>query len=168
MAILSNMDALKAEIVTKRKAIQDDVQGPSKYLRRGDVERLRVEREQKAREEAERPTPPQVSDNVRPSPSNQPLSTGANRLDPPVPPCLTQLPNPQHQIPNPRITYPTKRLSADLGSKVNPSGSLANQTANVDSAFAPWNLLRNVTRNAKAVRTISKRPLKMSKMPKSS
>jgi len=55
------MDALKAEIATKRKVIQDDAQGPSKYMRRGDLERLKAEREQKAREEAEKPVAPQVS-----------------------------------------------------------------------------------------------------------
>jgi pre-mRNA-splicing factor 18 len=54
------MDALKAEIATKRKAIQDDVQGPSKYLRRGDLERLKAEREQKVREEAEKRPIPRV------------------------------------------------------------------------------------------------------------
>jgi len=48
------MDALKAEIATKRKAIQDDAQRPSKYVRKGDLERLRAEREQKAREETEK------------------------------------------------------------------------------------------------------------------
>ena len=52
--LISTMDALKAEIATKRKAIQDDVQGPSKYMRRGDLERLKVEQEQKAREEGEK------------------------------------------------------------------------------------------------------------------
>ena len=55
------MDALKAEIATKRKAREDDVQGPSKYMRRGDLERLKVEREQKEREETERLAAPQVS-----------------------------------------------------------------------------------------------------------
>ena len=57
---IPTMDALKAEIATKRKAIQDDVQGPSKYLRRGDLERLKTEREQKAREEAEKRLNPRV------------------------------------------------------------------------------------------------------------
>lgn len=57
----STMDALKAEIATKRKAIQDDVQGPSKYMRRGDLERLKAEKEQKAREEGEKLAVSQVS-----------------------------------------------------------------------------------------------------------
>ena len=51
---ISTMDALKAEIATKRKAIQDDGQGPSKYMRRGDLERLKAEQEQKTREEGEK------------------------------------------------------------------------------------------------------------------
>ncbi|PPQ91021.1 hypothetical protein CVT25_013946 [Psilocybe cyanescens] len=48
------MDSLKAEIASKRKALQDDpVLGgrPSKYMRRGEIEHLREEREQKLREE---------------------------------------------------------------------------------------------------------------------
>ncbi|KAF9474677.1 Prp18-domain-containing protein [Pholiota conissans] len=47
------MDALKAEIASKRKAIQDDpIAGrPNKYMRRGDIERLREEAEQKASDE---------------------------------------------------------------------------------------------------------------------
>ena len=53
------MDALKAEIATKRKAAQDGAQGPSKYLRRGDLERLKTEREQ--REQAEKLVASQVS-----------------------------------------------------------------------------------------------------------
>ena len=55
------MDALKAEIATKRKAIQDDVQGPSKYMRRGDLERLKADQEQKTREEGEKLVVPLVS-----------------------------------------------------------------------------------------------------------
>ena len=58
---ISTMDALKAEIATKRKAIQDDVQGPSKYMRRGDLERLKADQEQKTREEGEKLVVPLVS-----------------------------------------------------------------------------------------------------------
>jgi len=49
------MDALKAEIALKRKALQDDPTGerPNKYMRKGDIERMRLEREQKEREEKE-------------------------------------------------------------------------------------------------------------------
>ena len=49
---LSVMDALKAEIATKRKAIEVDGR-PSKYMRRGDLERLR-EQEEAAKKAAER------------------------------------------------------------------------------------------------------------------
>jgi pre-mRNA-splicing factor 18 len=45
------MEALRAEIASKRKAIQDDpIDRPSKYMRRGDLERLREERELAARQ----------------------------------------------------------------------------------------------------------------------
>ena len=46
------MDALKAEIASKRKARDNGPPRPNKYLRRGDIERMREEEEQKAREEA--------------------------------------------------------------------------------------------------------------------
>lgn len=64
------MDALKAEIATKRKVRQDDAQGPSKYMRRGDLERLKAEREQKEREEVEKRAAPQVSACASPPPSS--------------------------------------------------------------------------------------------------
>ncbi|KAF7975730.1 hypothetical protein HWV62_8705 [Athelia sp. TMB] len=48
------MDALKAEIAVKRKAIQDDpIARPNKYMRRGDIEKLKEEQERKEREEKE-------------------------------------------------------------------------------------------------------------------
>lgn len=47
------MDALKAEIASKRKIVEDSKTDarPTKYMRRADVERLREEQERKAREE---------------------------------------------------------------------------------------------------------------------
>lgn len=41
------MDFLKSEIANKRKALDQDVERPSKYMRRGDIERLREEEERK-------------------------------------------------------------------------------------------------------------------------
>ncbi|KAJ7726050.1 Prp18 domain-containing protein [Mycena maculata] len=48
------MDALLAEVAAKRKAINDDPPRPSKYMRRGDIDRLRQEEEraQQARRDA--------------------------------------------------------------------------------------------------------------------
>ncbi|KAL7279385.1 hypothetical protein ACG7TL_007226 [Trametes sanguinea] len=54
--ITSAMDALKAEIAMKRKALEVPVpEGarPTKYMRRGELERLREEQERKEREERE-------------------------------------------------------------------------------------------------------------------
>ncbi|KAF5342551.1 hypothetical protein D9611_001742 [Ephemerocybe angulata] len=47
------MDALKAEIASKRKVLEDPVAAarPTKYMKRGDLERLKEEQERKAREE---------------------------------------------------------------------------------------------------------------------
>ena len=48
------MDALKAEIAQKRKAVDTNTNGrPQKYMRKGDLERLKEEEERKAREEKE-------------------------------------------------------------------------------------------------------------------
>ena len=47
------MDALKAEIATKRKALDQAPARQNKYMRRGDLERLKEEEERKAREEKE-------------------------------------------------------------------------------------------------------------------
>jgi len=46
------MDALKAEIASKRKALDNASQRPNKYMRRADIEKLKEEEERKAREEA--------------------------------------------------------------------------------------------------------------------
>ncbi|KIJ51208.1 hypothetical protein M422DRAFT_26637 [Sphaerobolus stellatus SS14] len=48
------MDALKSDIAQKRKALQDDpllATRPTKYMRRGEIEKLRLEQEQKEKEE---------------------------------------------------------------------------------------------------------------------
>jgi pre-mRNA-splicing factor 18 len=46
------MDALKAQIASKRKALDNGTSRPNKYMRRGDIERMKEEEELKAREEA--------------------------------------------------------------------------------------------------------------------
>lgn len=49
------MDALKAEIALKRKTFGSDVGSrPTKYVRRGDIERIKQEEEQKAKQEQAR------------------------------------------------------------------------------------------------------------------
>ncbi|KAG9315097.1 pre-mRNA-splicing factor [Chiua virens] len=49
------MDALKAEIAVKRRTLETDaVSRPKKYLRRGDIERIKQEEEQKAKQEQAR------------------------------------------------------------------------------------------------------------------
>ncbi|KAF8150558.1 Prp18 domain-containing protein [Crassisporium funariophilum] len=90
------MDALKAEIATKRKVIQDDPVRPSKYMRRGDIDRLREEHEQKAREDQKkvedaRPVignTPEPSKSTRPSftPASSSTSTLTRDTDSPAPP----------------------------------------------------------------------------------
>jgi len=48
------MDALKAEIASKRKALHDVPSRQNKYIRRGDLERLKEEQESKTCDETER------------------------------------------------------------------------------------------------------------------
>ncbi|KAF7316970.1 SFM domain-containing protein [Mycena chlorophos] len=53
------MDALLSEIATKRKAINEGPQRPTKYMRRGDVERLKQQEEQeRVAAKAATPEPP--------------------------------------------------------------------------------------------------------------
>jgi len=47
------MDALKAEIMNKRKTWDEGGERPTKYMRRGDVERMKEEQERKAKAEKE-------------------------------------------------------------------------------------------------------------------
>jgi pre-mRNA-splicing factor 18 len=47
------MDALKAEIATKRKTLEGDGGRPNKYMRKGDIERMKEEKERQEREERE-------------------------------------------------------------------------------------------------------------------
>lgn len=45
------MDSLKALVAEKRKAIDNDSARPAKYMRRGELERIKEEQEAKVREE---------------------------------------------------------------------------------------------------------------------
>lgn len=47
----STMDSLKALVAEKRKSIDNDSARPAKYMRRGDLERIKEEQEAKVREE---------------------------------------------------------------------------------------------------------------------
>ncbi|KAL5526854.1 hypothetical protein ACEPAF_8581 [Sanghuangporus sanghuang] len=49
-----SLDALKAEIAGKRKLTADEVPRPTKYLRRGELEKLKAEQERKEKEEKEK------------------------------------------------------------------------------------------------------------------
>lgn len=46
------MNSLKAEIASKRKALDNAPPRATKYMRRGEIERMKEEEERKAREEA--------------------------------------------------------------------------------------------------------------------
>lgn len=45
------MDSLKAFVAEKRKTLQDDSMRPKKYMRKGDLERMKEEQEAKVHEE---------------------------------------------------------------------------------------------------------------------
>lgn len=49
-----SLDALKSEIATKRKLATEDVSRPTKYMRRGELEKLKAEQERKEKEEKEK------------------------------------------------------------------------------------------------------------------
>jgi len=44
------MDFLKAELSSKRKAMEQDTSRHSKYMRKGDIEKIKAEEERKKRE----------------------------------------------------------------------------------------------------------------------
>lgn len=48
------MDFLKAELNSKRKALEQDSARPNKYMRRGELEKLREEQERKERQAQEK------------------------------------------------------------------------------------------------------------------
>lgn len=80
--ITSAMDGLLAEISAKRKAIQDD-QRPNKYMRRGDIEKLKEEKERKEKEEREtalqhKKSPPTVDKSPTPQPESDKLESSFN------------------------------------------------------------------------------------------
>ena len=103
LPILLIMDALKSLVSSKRKALEDDpiaVAKPNKYMRRGDIERLKEE--MKAREAKEREEQREAETNSqRPSlvsfpyivlESYRPYSPMENRpphVPPPTRPTLT-------------------------------------------------------------------------------
>jgi pre-mRNA-splicing factor 18 len=60
------MQALKAEIAAKRKAIEESsANRPTKYMRRGDIERLQMEQEMKDRgEQSKKLQSVEVLDNI--------------------------------------------------------------------------------------------------------
>lgn len=51
---LYSMDFLKAEIAGKRKALDETTARPNKYMRKGDIEKLKEEEMRKQKEEKER------------------------------------------------------------------------------------------------------------------
>lgn len=48
-----SLDALRSEIATKRKLATDDNAKPSKYMRRGELEKLKEEQEKEERQKKE-------------------------------------------------------------------------------------------------------------------
>jgi len=58
------MDSLKALVAEKRKAISDDSVRPTKYMRRGELERIKEEAEDKALEEKRRAEADKVAQKV--------------------------------------------------------------------------------------------------------
>ncbi|KAF8638708.1 hypothetical protein AX17_002003 [Amanita inopinata Kibby_2008] len=95
------MDALKAEIAAKRKALQDEtvIPRPTKYMRRGDVDRLREEQEAQAKENGEQTNPEAEANQAieRESSMNTSdrLSVTISRAETNSPPLLHDLESPK-------------------------------------------------------------------------
>ena len=61
----TTMDALKAEIASKRKVLQDEpllADRPTKYMRRGDIDRLRQEQQEQEKRKREEAAQKQAAD----------------------------------------------------------------------------------------------------------
>lgn len=141
------MDFLKAEIANKRKAIQEGSSRPSKYMRRGEVERLKEEEQAKLqRKPAEAPlssaTVVWSPSNLTRSPRPNPSCSSESRIPHQLPELLArevQAPNlklPQHlQQSLNNSTYRTKMLSDAYGPRASPFVCLLSQIETVDCAF---------------------------------
>jgi len=110
------MDLLKAEIASKRKAVEADSVRPNKYMRRGELERLREEQEQKARvdKKAEEESRQPVVAKERINTTRVSFSTYSRMYNPDIRmenshlSLLLERPNPRnHQ--SPHSTFPTKK-----------------------------------------------------------
>lgn len=174
------MDALKAEIAVKRKALAGDTERPSKYMRRGDVERLREELERKEREEKEAKQREERERKERQDEERRSakVCTLVHRLHDPThrqledrPPRLElgqSPPSPRgararrpHR--SPHLTSPTKKLSVVSEPRASPSGSSASPTRTAVFVFVRWNSLRRRIASGMAARMTSRRLWRMSR-----
>lgn len=180
------MDALKAEIALKRKTLQDlpAADGrPTKYIRRGDLERLKEEQERKAKEEKE--AREKEERDIKEAERLAKLAKGkvSNQHDQllcQTHPCfgsrVLHVPSHGHHTqkaqeilrpltlrPLPSSTYPMRRLSVVFAPRRNLYGCSESQTEIVDYGFVLSNSLRRRSTNATAVRTTSRKLSKTSK-----
>lgn len=154
----SAMEALKAEIALKRKSVNNDTSRPAKYMRRGDVEKMKEEQERKEREEKEtkereeatrkelerEAAKAKVSNAVPSHPTQFSSFTMENRLvhlplrirhSPTA--CAIRAPRISPPQPLPSISL-TKRPFVGCAQRGNPFVCLANQTRTVDCVCVHW------------------------------
>ena len=177
----SDMDALKAEIANKRKALEiPAVDGrPTKYIRRGDLERLKEEQERKAREaeeerrrqEKEREEREREEERRRKEAKKVSLGLSVvralvrkaeheleNRTAHSVDPPLLHIQRAARPPPQrPHSTFQTRRLSVDSAPRASPFASSASPTRSAACVSVPWSSSRRKTTNVMEVRMTSRR-----------
>lgn len=139
------MNGLLAEVAAKRKAITDDKLNtrPTKYMRRGEIERLREEEERKEKEEkeAKEAEEQRQKEELRASKVGSSISSLCQWPNSPLENrllgyLLARLIQ-NHEMVSLRSLIqhsisPTRKLYIVFAQRANPSGSLQNQTRIVD------------------------------------
>lgn len=162
------MDFLKAEVANKRKAVESETAlRPKKYLRRGEVEKLKEEEERKATEEKEKQAAEEkrkvsicttsVRKTLNYSGDRQHLFPAVQR---PARLCHQGLLH-QHRSLKQASTSPAKKQYYVYEARANPFAYLARQIKTAGYVSELWSLSKKRARKDMVARMISKRRSKM-------
>jgi hypothetical protein len=170
------MDALKAEVALKRKNIDSDVPRPTKYMRRGEIERLKEEQEQREKQEklAQKKAAEDEAEAKRLAAKAAKVCIyfifcGAQcpysrflRDHRQIRPILAlQLKQSLPKLNHLSTTSPTRKLSGDSEPKISPYGSLQSPTRTGDFGCVPWSSSRKRVMTGRVARMTLRRHWKM-------
>lgn len=151
------MDALKAEIAAKRKILEaENGSRPTKYMRRGDIEKMKQEQEQEAKQQRAQIVHEEAGNNTKVIEQaksdanvshslvlyryvvNTSMESGSHLGRLPLRLLLNRGIQ-AHQFPNHPLTSQTRRPYADFAPRDNLSGCLPNQIETGGCVYAHWN-----------------------------